>query len=84
MLTDELRNEIFAGRALARAATKWLHTPDGSSDTALADAVRALPERMRCTCGSGGHPRVCYEHPGAYERHIAELNEANEEEADRG
>lgn len=33
-----------------------------------------------CTCGSGGHPRPCEAHPGAYEEHLAELNE--EAEAD--
>jgi hypothetical protein len=26
-----------------------------------------------CTCGSGGHPRRCKEHPGAYEEHLREL-----------
>ena len=75
---DELRDEILAGRALARAAVKWLHTPDGSADAMLVEAIEALPKRMRCTCGSGGHPRICYEHPGAYERHVAELNESDE------
>jgi hypothetical protein len=30
-----------------------------------------------CTCGSGGHPRRCDLHPGAYEEHIAELNREN-------
>jgi hypothetical protein len=28
-----------------------------------------------CTCGSGGHPRRCTQHPKAYDEHVAELNE---------
>lgn len=31
------------------------------------------PVWEHCTCGSGGHPRRCDLHPGAYEEHIAEM-----------
>ena len=30
-----------------------------------------------CTCGSGGHPRHCKEHPDAYDKHVAEINATN-------
>jgi hypothetical protein len=42
------------------------------------DAPAAEPPR--CTCGSGAHPRRCELHPDAYDRHIAELNRANDED----
>jgi hypothetical protein len=32
------------------------------------------PHWLVCTCGSGGHPRRCEEHPGAYEEHLRGLN----------
>lgn len=38
----------------------------------------APPRWEVCTCGSGGHPRRCDLHPGAYEAHVRELNEENE------
>ena len=42
--------------------------------------VGKLTSWFVCTCGSGGHPRRCKEHPGAYEEHLRELNEENERE----
>lgn len=30
-----------------------------------------------CTCGSGGHPRRCELHPGAYEEHCREIDREN-------
>lgn len=38
------------------------------------------PQSPRCTCGSGAHPRRCELHPDAYDRHVAELNRANDED----
>lgn len=35
------------------------------------------PDWEHCTCGSGGHPRRCDLHPGAYERHVAEIDAEN-------
>lgn len=40
--------------------------------------LRALD--VRCTCGSGGHPRICKRHPWGYERHCMELNTIGWEE----
>lgn len=34
----------------------------------------------RCTCGSGGHPRRCTEHPERFQAHIDELNAENRKE----
>lgn len=38
------------------------------------------PDWFICTCGSGGHPRRCNNHPGAYEHHIQELDEITADE----
>lgn len=34
---------------------------------------------LRCTCGSGAHPRECSLHPENFARHIAELQAENDE-----
>lgn len=41
-------------------------------------------DRTECTCGSGGHPRRCVEHPQGFDLHVMELNYigAQEEVAD--
>jgi hypothetical protein len=33
------------------------------------------PAPPPCTCGSGAHPRPCVEHPEAYAKHIASLED---------
>lgn len=47
----------------------------------------ALRKQLKegCTCGSGGHPRKCARHPGAFDRHCEELNmiARDEEQAER-
>jgi len=52
---------------------------------ALVAAVRRLraymteigAEDVRCTCGSGAHPRHCKRHPWGFAAHVAELNSDN-------
>lgn len=34
-------------------------------------------EDVRCTCGSGAHPRHCKRHPWCFAAHVAELNSDN-------
>jgi hypothetical protein len=55
-----MAHNIFA---CGHEPTGWGHCPVcGSTEIAV-----------RCTCGSGGHPRYCDTHPDAYAAHVAEL-----------
>jgi hypothetical protein len=60
-----------------RAFENDAHTLTGAAILTQLKLVRhaiRLRREVKCTCGSGAHPRRCKQHPYGYDQHVAELN----------
>jgi len=64
----------FDCRRLRSQRSMWCPACDALAD---AEAALAAYEALRCTCGSGGHPRDCAMHPDRRQMHCQEIDLLN-------
>jgi hypothetical protein len=73
---DKKKTENFLQNAIARCQEEISKLGNLRYEDVPVDILK-LCDTIRttyCTCGSGGHPRRCKLHPGAYDHIIREMN----------